>query len=90
MLQQVSDALPDCRPARFADQDRLYPRTGKIFREQPNLGALAAPFGSFETDEETCLTRVRHARIMILDERDCRAKQENVLRRAGGRGQDAL
>jgi hypothetical protein len=80
----VPDALADRRSARFADEHRLHPRTGKILGEQVDLGALAAPLGSFETDEETCLTRVRHARIMIVDERDCRAKQENVLRRGGG------
>ena len=75
--------LPDCRAARFRTRTGFIP-AGKVFGEQLNLGALAASLGSFETDEETCLTRVRHARIMIVDERDCRAKQENVLRRARG------
>ena len=83
MLQQVAEALADGRATRFPDQNRPSSHARKVFVEQLNLGALAAPLGSFETDEETCLTRVRHARIIIVDERDFRAKQENVLR--GGR-----
>ena len=83
MLQQVADALPTAVPPGSRTRPALSP-AGKVIGEQLNLGALAASLGSFETDEETCLTRVRHARIMIVDERDCRAKQENVLRRARG------
>src|SRR4029453_11756481 len=80
MLQQGADSLPNCRSARFANNDRRDPRTGKIFDQQPNLGRLAASLGSFETDEETCLTRVRHARIVIVDERDCRKKEKKFVR----------
>ena len=65
MLQQVPDASPRSasRPAR-EQGSALFPRVDNEFGQQANLGALAASLGSFETDEETCLTRVRHARIM--------------------------
>lgn len=81
MLQEVSDVFPDRRSARLTNQDGGDSGGGKGFDEQIDLRGLAAALGPLETDEETCLTRVGHARIMNLDEQDFRAKQENVFRR---------
>jgi hypothetical protein len=81
MLQEMPNALADGRAARFANHHGRDSRARKGFDQQLYLCALAAPLGTLESDKETCLTRVGHARIMNVDEQDFRAKQENVLRR---------
>ena len=79
MLQEMSDAFADRRAPRLTNQDRGDSGGGKGVDEQIDLRGLAAALGPLESDEETCLTRVGHARIMNL-EQDFR-KAGNVFRR---------
>ena len=60
MLQKMPKALSDWRAAWLADQDGRFARGGQRIDKQADLGAFAAPFRTFEADEETCLTHEGH------------------------------
>jgi len=66
VLEEVADVFADGGAAGLADEEGFMPGGVERFNEVADLRALAATFRTFETDEETCLTRVGHTGIIIL------------------------
>ena len=60
MLKKVADVFADGSAAGFADEQGFVAGGAEGFDEMADLCAFAATFRTFESDEETCLTRLGH------------------------------